>query len=84
MKEYYGSRGVSFGEFPMQPIGRAKDLMDEIPDSEEFFKNMPPPPKNTGGYPIGTLIGEDYTRHGEKVAKLGNLKELLVRAAVSV
>jgi organic radical activating enzyme len=82
MKEYYGARGITFGDFPMQPIGRAKDLMDEMPDSEEFFKNMPPPPKNVaGGYPIGSLIGEDYIRHGKKVAKLGNLKDLIAIAA---
>jgi hypothetical protein len=84
MKEYYGARGVTFGDFPMQPIGRAKDLMDEMPDSQEFFRNMPPPPKNAGGPPIGSLIGEDYTRHGKKVAKLGNLKDLLARAAAGV
>ena len=82
MKDYYGARGVTFGDFPMQPIGRAKDLMDEMPDSEAFFKNMPPPPKDSGGFPIGSLIGEDYIRHGEKVAKLGNLKELMALAAV--
>lgn len=84
MKEYYGAKGVTFGDFPMQPIGRAKDLMDEMPDSEEFFKNMPPPPKDSGGYPVGSLIGESYVRHGKKVAKLGNLKKLLVMAAASV
>ena len=81
MKEYYGSRGVTFGDFPMQPIVRAKDLMDEMPDSEEFFKNMPPPPKDSGGYPIGSLIGENYVRHGKKAVKLGNLKELVAMAA---
>jgi organic radical activating enzyme len=81
MKEYYGARGVTFGDFPMQPIGRAKDLMYEMPDSAEFFKNLPPPPKEeTGGYPIGSLIGEDYTRHGKKVARLGNLKKLIAMA----
>jgi organic radical activating enzyme len=83
MKEYYSARGVTFGDFPMQPIGRARDLMDEMPDSEAFFKNMPPPPK-TAGYPIGSLIGEYYVRHGKKVAKLGNLKDLLTMAAAGV
>jgi MoaA/NifB/PqqE/SkfB family radical SAM enzyme len=84
MKEYYSARGVTFGDFPMQPIGRAKDLMDEMPDSEEFFKKMPPPPKDSGGYPVGSLIGENYVRHGKKVAKLGNLNELLTIAASEV
>ena len=78
MKEYYGRWGVTFGDFPMQPIGKARELMDEMPDSEEFFKNMPPPPReNRGGYPIGSLIGEYYVHKGRKVAKLGNLKELI-------
>ncbi|MFC1495233.1 radical SAM protein [Thermodesulfobacteriota bacterium] len=80
MKEYYGARGVTFGDFPMQPIGRAKDLMDEMPDSEEFFKNMPKPPEKDRGYPIGSLLGENYTRHGKKAVKLGNLKELVALA----
>ncbi len=81
MKEYYGAEGVTFGDFPMQPIGRARDLMDEMPDSKEFFKNTPPPSKeNKGSYPIGSLIGEYYVRHGKKVAELGNLKELIAMA----
>lgn len=80
MKEYYEASGVTFGDFPMQPIGRAKDLMDEMPDSKEFFKNMPKPPKKYSGFPIGSLIGENYTRHGKKAVKLGNLKELIALA----
>jgi MoaA/NifB/PqqE/SkfB family radical SAM enzyme len=84
MKEYYGARGVTFGDFPMQPIGRARELMDEMPDSEEFFKNMPPPPKNDKlSYPIGTLLGENYLHKGKKVAKLGNLQDLIAIAAAS-
>ena len=81
MKEHYGTEGITFGDFPMQPIGRAKDLMDEMPDSKEFFKKMPPPSKeNKGSYPIGSLIGEYYVRHGKKVAELGNLKDLIAMA----
>ena len=45
MKEHYGTSGITFGNFPLQPIGKARDLMDEMPDSEEFFKNAPPPSK---------------------------------------
>ena len=82
MKEYYGAGGITFGDFPMQPIGRAKELMDEMPDSEEFFKNMPPPPKNDKlSYPIGTLLGEYYLHKGKKVTKLGNLRELIAISA---
>jgi organic radical activating enzyme len=81
MKEYYGDKGISFADFPMQPIGRAKNLMDEMPDSEEFFKNMPPPPKdNNLSYPIGTIIGEYYLHKGKKTTRLGNLKELVAMA----
>ena len=83
MKEYYSAKGITFGAFPMQPIGRAKNLMDEMPDSEEFFKNMPPPPKNDKlSYPIGTLIGENYLHKGKKVARLGNLKNLIALASL--
>ena len=76
MKEYYGKSGITQGDFPMQPIGRAKELMDEMPDSEEFFKKVPPPPKKgDGAFKVGTLIGEYYSIDNENVAKLGHLKE---------
>jgi organic radical activating enzyme len=71
MKEYYGAMGITFGEFPLQPIGKAKNLMDEMPDPV-----APPPPKDEkGGFPVGTLIGEWYTKGPEKVVKLGHLKD---------
>ena len=73
MKEYYGKSGFTFGDFPLQPIGRAKELMDEIPDSTEFFKNGPPLRD------VGTLVGEHYRRHDKDVGRLGQLKELLAR-----
>ena len=76
MKEFYGTKGIGFGSSPLQPIGRAKELKDEIPDMEEFFKNAPPPKRKLhGGMPIATLIGEYYNQGGEKVAKLGELKD---------
>ena len=82
MKEYYGARGVTFGEFPMQPIGRAKALMDEMPDSKEFFRNISSSPqKNKFSYPIGTLIGEYYHHKGKRVARLGNIGALIKKAA---
>jgi len=78
MKEYYTLKGVTFGEFPLHPIGRAKNLMDEMPDSEEFFKNLPPPPeKGPEGMPLATLIGENYVKQGKKIGTLGNLKDLI-------
>ena len=76
MKEYYAASGITQGDFPMQPIGRAKELMDEMPDSDEFFKNAPRPPgKDDGIFRVGTLIGEYYSIDNEKIAKLGHLKE---------
>ena len=50
--------------------------MDEMPDSEEFFKNHPRPPKREdGGFRVGTLMGEYYRIGDENVARLGHLKE---------
>ena len=84
MKEYYGESGITFGDFPMQPIGRAKELMDEMPDSEEFFKTAPPPPKKgDGAFRAGTLIGEYYSIDNANVAILGHLKELFSGDAVN-
>lgn len=80
MKEYYSKKGITFGEFPLHPIGRAKDLMDEMPDAEEFFKSLGTPPANDSGeYPIATLIDEDFFKRGKKVGRLGYLKDLLVK-----
>jgi len=78
MKEYYEGMGtgITFDEYPLQPIGRAKDLIDEIPDTEEFYKNLPPE-KGPGEMPIATLIGESYIKRGKKLGKLGNLKDLI-------
>lgn len=75
MKEYYGESGFTFGDFPLQPIGRAKELMDEMPDSSELFRNEPPPRD------VGTLVGEYYRRGDKNVGKLGHLKALLSRDA---
>ena len=50
--------------------------MDEMPDSEEFFKNQPPE-KGPEGMPIATLIGENYIKQGKKIGTLGNLKDLI-------
>ena len=42
---------------------------------------MPPPPKeDKGGYPIGTLIGENYIHVGKRVARSGNINELIAIA----
>ena len=71
MKKHYGTCGIIFGDFPLQPIGRAKELIDEMPDSGELFNNGPPPGD------VGTVVGEYYRRGDKDVGKLGHLKELL-------
>jgi hypothetical protein len=78
MKEYYEAKDITFAEFPLHPIGRAKNLMDEMPDAEEFFKNQPLPQKEGPvEMPMATLIGEYYCKKGKKLAKLGHLKDLI-------
>ena len=85
MKEHYSTSGITFGDFPLQPIGRAKNLMDEMPDSAEFFKKLPPPPEDgPKGGPVATLIDEYYTRGKERVARLGHLKEMFSGSPVDV
>lgn len=64
MKEYYISKGITSGEFPLQPIGKVKNLMDEMPDNEEFF-NLPPA-EGPVEMPIATLIGDNYIKQGKK------------------
>ena len=76
MKEHYGRKGVTFSEFPLQPIGRAKNLMDEMPDTEEFFKNIPPE-EGPWEMLLATLIGENYIKRGKKLGTLGRLKEII-------
>ena len=78
MKRYYEDMGfgIIFDEYPLQPIGRAKNLIDEMPDTEEFYKNLPPE-KRPGKMPIATLIGESYFKRGKKLDSLGNLKRLI-------
>ena len=78
MKEYYGASGITQGDFPLQPMGRAKELADEIPEPVDFFKNGPPPRD------VGTLVGEYYRRGDRDVAKLGHLKELLAADALNM
>jgi hypothetical protein len=47
-------------------IGRAKNLIDEIPDIEEFYRKSPPhPEKGPEGMPLATLIGEHYVKRGK-------------------
>ena len=81
MKKYYRARGISFGDFPLQPIGRAKKLMDQMPEPPESMKNGP---NMAYEMTFANVIGDYYTRHGKNVAKLGHLKDLVAEAAVEV
>lgn len=73
MKKYYGDFGITFGDFPMMPIGKAKDFTDEFPDAPEFKF---PPRKKSEGPGVVTLVGDDYYSGNKKVGKLGHLEDL--------
>ena len=74
MKEYYGQFGITFGDFPMMPIGKAKDIADQLPENQPDFSKMRGP---EGKGPVTVvLVGDDYYVGGAKAGKLGHLAEL--------
>ena len=76
MKDFYSIRGITFGDFPMMPIGKAKELVDLLPDGPGFAP-PPPPPDNEKTRNYGAvLMGDAYYRNNEKVAALGHLAEM--------
>lgn len=72
MKTYYGKAGITFGDFPMLAIGKAKNLEDQMPNPPEF---TPPVYKEATERVGAVLVGEDYYHGDKRVAKLGHLKE---------
>lgn len=73
MKRHYGSKGITFGDFPMMNIGKAKKLQDQLPE----FPGFPPMPLKEGGGPPGlVLVGEDYYFGNQKIGKLGHMLAL--------
>ena len=74
MKEYYGAKGIHFGDSPMMPIGKAKELKDLLPDPKDY---MPPPPKDGEAprrpWKSAMLVGDNYVRWNKPVGKLGHL-----------
>jgi MoaA/NifB/PqqE/SkfB family radical SAM enzyme len=73
MKKHYGSMGVTFGDFPMLNIGKAKNLQDQLPE----FSGFPPFPRKEGGGPSGlVLVGEDYYSGNKRIGKLGRMLDL--------
>ena len=78
MKKHYGSKGITFGDFPMLNIGKAKDLKDQLPE----FSGFPPMPHKEGSGPQGlVLVGEDYYIGNNKIGKLGHMLDLYPDAA---
>ena len=74
MKEHYEKWGITIGDFPMLGLGKAKDLMDELPHPPDF-KPIPEPDESEG--PIVTvLVGNDYYVGPERKGKLGHLIDL--------
>lgn len=77
MKEHYGALGITFGDFPMLDIGKAKDLKDQQPE----FSGYPPMPVPEGdGPPVVVLVGDDYYVEYKKTGKLGRMLELYTNA----
>jgi MoaA/NifB/PqqE/SkfB family radical SAM enzyme len=78
MKQYYGSLGITFGDFPMLNIGKAKNLRDQLPE----FSGFPPMPLKEGGGPSGlVLVGDDYYSGNNRIGKLGHMLDLYPHAA---
>jgi hypothetical protein len=73
MKRHYGSLGITFGDFPMLDIGKAKNLKDQLPE----FSGFPRLPAKEGDGPHGlVLVGEDYYQGNTKTGKLGRMMDL--------
>lgn len=78
MKEYYGQYGITFGDFPMMPIGKAKNIADQLPEDQPDFSKMRE--KKGRGPTTVVLVGDDYFDGGVKAGKLGHLSELYSEA----
>jgi len=77
MKQHYGSMGITFGDFPMLNIGKAKNLQDQLPE----FSGFPPLPRKEGSGPPGlVLVGEDYYSGNQRIGKLGHMLDLYPNA----
>jgi hypothetical protein len=73
MKKHYGSLGITFGDFPMLNIGKAKKMRDRQPE----FSGFPALPRKEGSGPPGlVLVGEDYYSGSKRIGKLGHMMEL--------
>lgn len=73
MKSYYSKAGISFTDFPMMAVGKAKNLSDQLPDPPDLRGMAGDESK---GPHMLVLVGCDYYSGNRKVGRLGNLLEL--------
>jgi MoaA/NifB/PqqE/SkfB family radical SAM enzyme len=77
MKMHYSGMGISFGDFPMLNIGKAKKLSDQLPE----FPGFPPMARKEGDGPPGlVLVGDDYYLGNKRIGKLGHMLDLYPNA----
>ena len=77
MKEYYSSKGITFGDFPMLNIGNAKNLKEQLPEFPGFNFELP---RIMDGPQVLTLVGDDYYTGNNKIGKLGHMMDLYSKA----
>ena len=75
MKTFYGASGITFGDFPMMRVGKAKNLAGQFPEMIDYY---PPRQNESGGPRVLVLVGDDYYMGSSKTGKLGHLKDLYV------
>ena len=78
MKAHYGKSGITFGDFPLMPIGKAKELTDQIPEVNEYFPHMKK--DDSKGPHVLVLVGDDYYQGNTKTGKLGHMADLYASA----
>jgi hypothetical protein len=81
MKSYYGAMGITFGDFPMLNIGKAKKLQDQMPEFPGY--NFKPQEEGKGPFVL-VLVGDEYYSGNKKIGKLGHLLDLYPEAAFPV
>ena len=74
MKAHYGKSGITFGDFPLMPIGKAKSLTDQLPVVDEYFPHMQK--DDSKGPHVLVLVGDDYYVGNTKTGKLGRMADL--------
>ncbi len=80
MKKHYGAMGISFSDFPMMEIGKARNLKDQLPDPPDL-QFMARDAKN--GPPGLVLVGDDYYFGNKKIGRLGRMLNLYTKTRTS-